>query len=612
MNPNQRSLSASFRLLAIGLILAAVPIWSISVIAQQQTLPEENPDAEVGLEIFAERCAGCHGATGAGDGELAINLEAPPAAFADPEFRKTADPGIMFATIFNGSLAAGMPPFGPGTENSNPISEENMWDLVAAVYSLGTPVESIGMGEAIYEQDCVACHGIAGVGDGPDAAGLESPLPDLSDPGYWFSRSNEAVFTAIEGGAIPEHATELNELVRWSAVDYARTFAYSYAEPVAASEIFMSATVIGSVRNGTTDETVAGVTARLRAFTSTFQETLNLTTTVGVDGRYRFDLDLVPPDWIFLATVAYGDLSFSSDAAQVSSAETELELPITVYEETTNPAAVSIDQIHFILEFFDGGLAVSELYVFSNKEAAVFIGETGDAANGTVQVSLPQDARNVAFERTMGSIDSTIPAQEVIQTASGWADTLPLRPGQGGLNLIVRYELPYEDGVKLSHPINYDAANVTVILPDVGVEIEQGAWNFQGTQQMGASGTLLTYDRINVPSGSSLDLNLSGRPTAVAGPGGNTVVTRNQTSELIVGATVFVVAAAIAFLIVRRWQAPELAEETTGVEAGGDPVNNLLRAIAILDEAHERGEVADEQYESQRDQLKSELKTLWR
>jgi mono/diheme cytochrome c family protein len=38
-------------------------------------------------------------------------------------------------------------------------------------------------GAAMYKDYCAACHGIAGKGDGPAAAALKSPVPDLTTYG---------------------------------------------------------------------------------------------------------------------------------------------------------------------------------------------------------------------------------------------------------------------------------------------------------------------------------------------------------------------------------------------------------------------------------------------
>src|SRR3546814_17007640 len=39
----------------------------------------------------------------------------------------------------------------------------------------------VDRGAALYQQMCTACHGVAGAGDGPAAAGMEPPPIDFTD-----------------------------------------------------------------------------------------------------------------------------------------------------------------------------------------------------------------------------------------------------------------------------------------------------------------------------------------------------------------------------------------------------------------------------------------------
>ncbi len=606
------------RMLLACLMAAAVSLFAIGVRAQGSDSPVNMPDADTGLAIFTNRCAGCHGPLGGGDGELAVNLPAPPKSFADPAYRRSAVPSAMFNTVMNGNLTVGMPPFGPGSENSDPIAEPDIWNLVAGVYSLSTPASVIEQGRQIYDSDCAACHGDSGEGDG-SMAGTETELLDLTRPDYWFRQSNEMVFAAIESGRIPAHDYDLSEDARWAVVDFARTFSYAYLDASILTAPIESATISGAVLNGSTNAPVSGLPVRLRAFTASFEETLAVTTTLDIDGSYSFDLKDVSPDWVLLTSVSYGGLNFSSNATQVSRSQTAQVLPITVFEQTTNEDAVKIDQIHLILEFFQGGVGVSELYVISNQEAAVFVGDTGQVADGTVKFALPEEAGNISFERTLGSFDSTIPATEIIQVDSLWYDTLPLRPGQGSSNLIVRYDLPYENEGTLAHTVLYDAANVTVILPDVGVELEEEGWTFRGVQQMPGGSGFLTYEREDLSAGSTIQMGLRGRPQATSGGGSNALAPRNSSSELLIGGGVLLVAVSAGLWMLRSWQAApragmrEMTEsnEAWGKEPAQDRIRILLQSIANLDDAYERGEVAEEQYRDQREALKSELLTLW-
>ena len=52
--------------------------------------------------------------------------------------------------------------------------------VLLAFLSMGTALEAQSAGEALFEENCVACHGISGRGDGPSAAGLATDPADLT------------------------------------------------------------------------------------------------------------------------------------------------------------------------------------------------------------------------------------------------------------------------------------------------------------------------------------------------------------------------------------------------------------------------------------------------
>ncbi|MGD2077374.1 MAG: c-type cytochrome, partial [Chloroflexota bacterium] len=166
----------------IAVVLALLLLLFVGgrVAGQSSAVPEAPPLAAAGLTLHAERCANCHGPRGLGDGELAANLPNPPAAHASFEYLRAAVPSQMFDVVTNGIVPRGMPPFGP--ESSNPLTAEERWNVIAAIYSLGTPIESVGDGRDVYLENCLACHGEDGQGDGPEAV---ADPGDLSSLAYW-------------------------------------------------------------------------------------------------------------------------------------------------------------------------------------------------------------------------------------------------------------------------------------------------------------------------------------------------------------------------------------------------------------------------------------------
>ncbi|UCG26299.1 MAG: c-type cytochrome, partial [Chloroflexota bacterium] len=266
-----------------SLILAALAIMLLlpfvrGVAGQSQSIPTEPPTAAAGLNVHGERCANCHGPVGLGDGELAANLPNPPVAHGSLEYLRSAVPADMFDTVTNGRIPQGMPPFGP--DSSDPLGDGERWDVIAAIYTFGTPIESVGDGRDLYLENCLSCHGEEGQGDGPDAGELDTSAGDLSSLAFWFTTSNQAVFNTLAGGGIAAHEdlADLNEEELWSVVDYMRTFSYDYTDSLAAFRPLAEATISGAVVNGTTGEPLAEEsTALLRAFTQDLDITLTMT-----------------------------------------------------------------------------------------------------------------------------------------------------------------------------------------------------------------------------------------------------------------------------------------------------------------------------------------------
>ena len=87
---------------------------------------------------------------------------------------------------------------------------------------------SIVEGGHVYQADCAACHGVAGWGDGPAAAGLRPPPANLTakhtgdhtagDLYWWVSRG-------IPGSAMPGFDGRLPPEARWDVINYIRLLA---------------------------------------------------------------------------------------------------------------------------------------------------------------------------------------------------------------------------------------------------------------------------------------------------------------------------------------------------------------------------------------------------
>jgi mono/diheme cytochrome c family protein len=65
------------------------------------------------LQLFTDRCAGCHGPRGGGDGPAAAALNPRPRNFADPSWHGRATDEHLRAVITRGGAAMGLSPMMP-------------------------------------------------------------------------------------------------------------------------------------------------------------------------------------------------------------------------------------------------------------------------------------------------------------------------------------------------------------------------------------------------------------------------------------------------------------------------------------------------------------------
>jgi cbb3-type cytochrome oxidase cytochrome c subunit len=90
-------------------------------------------------------------------------------------------------------------------------------------------------GRGIYTQNCAACHGLEGRGNGPNAISLEKKPPNLTRDFYkqypdefWYYRVSEGV----TGTRMPRFQEVLSEEQRWYLVAYLKTLPKEHEETV--------------------------------------------------------------------------------------------------------------------------------------------------------------------------------------------------------------------------------------------------------------------------------------------------------------------------------------------------------------------------------------------
>ena len=554
--------------------------------------PAEAPAALDGGLLFIEHCTRCHGLGGLGDGEMVAQLPAPPPNLTDPAFTHSRSPLSLFIAITQGNLDALMPPFGDS------LTEAERWSLVAYVTTLSTPPDQLDLGQTVYTDNCAACHGATGQGDGPDAAALSQPVPDFTDQALMVLRTGDDLRAVINGGdALHPFADTLSEDEQWAAVAAVRAFAYAYAAP---SDVLAERTgaLSGTVVNGTAGGSVpAGLEINLHSFdTNSLIDTL--TTTVKADGTFDFGAVGYAPGRQFLVSAVYEDVTYGSEDATFDAAGSPLALTLPIYESTSDPAAVSIAQMHMFLEFQSATeVTIGELFIFSNNSDRTFAASGADL----LQFNLPAEATDL-------NVQNAVLDQDFFRNADGFGALWQIPPGEGSGQLLVSYHLPYDGSLSFSQVMHYPVASVNVLVSDLGIKLDGPNVVYLGPQTF-QDQTFQNFSRTGLASGETLTFDLSGTAgtgttTPASGGGSSVGLTSSTTTGLAVG----IGAVAVALLGIGVWlyRRPQQSVDPAARR------EELLQALAELDAAYAAGDVAQADYLADRAALKAELKAVWK
>jgi len=128
------------------------------------------------------------------------------------------------------------------------LTDGQIWDLVAWVWQQNTTAAMITTGQALYQRDCAACHGITGGGEGifggadhengnngktlPDGHSLEAPT-NFQQEAHMFGASPALLQgKIIRGGmgtGMPSWGLIYTENQTWALVDYLWTYLFDYS-----------------------------------------------------------------------------------------------------------------------------------------------------------------------------------------------------------------------------------------------------------------------------------------------------------------------------------------------------------------------------------------------
>ncbi len=186
---------------------------------------------------------------------LGLNIDAPHDSPIVPEGKPSAIRGRKFATNFpnlqSSEYHRSHSPYQAFNDlSSTSLTDSQRWDVVAYIWQSNTTKESLANGGQLYAQNCAACHGENGAGDGVfaddlNAAGesstqtmtgaqemsMQTPV-DFTDPKRMLGASPALLQGKIlrggMGTGMPMWGSIFTEEQIWDLIAYLYSFQFEY------------------------------------------------------------------------------------------------------------------------------------------------------------------------------------------------------------------------------------------------------------------------------------------------------------------------------------------------------------------------------------------------
>jgi len=199
-------------------VLATVtPQGKMRMVAPTKDPAKHAADMKHGATLFAQNCASCHGPRGAGDGATAATQFPRPTNLTEARFSVEA----LSTAIVRGVPATAMPGYPH-------LSDEDLRALVTFSQSLAPAAESLGdvtaEAKALFTQNCAACHGESGAGDGPLAATAPRPPANFHHVQPTRADAMSDIAEGVPATTMPPWKAKLNDAQREQLANYVRSF----------------------------------------------------------------------------------------------------------------------------------------------------------------------------------------------------------------------------------------------------------------------------------------------------------------------------------------------------------------------------------------------------
>ncbi|HEU0169424.1 MAG TPA: hypothetical protein VFS62_16730 [Chloroflexota bacterium] len=368
---------------------------------------------------------------------------------------------------------------------------------------------------------------------------------------------------------------------------------------------------LGGTINGVIVEKTAGATlqsgakAYLYKLSDASEPSQAGQTDVDASGHFQFTFVETDPANNYEVGVQYEGAPYFSDKITFAAGETTRQLSLDVYEPGSDDSTLSMATTSLLIEPDTGNhdLVVLELNSIVNSSDRTFIPSTTPRNGGPpplLRFSLPPNATDL----TPGD---GLTQDDVLQINTGFGAMIPIAPGSHDVGFTFR-QAYQTSGSKFSLNVLYPTKSFRVLMPADGGQVSSPQLQRLQDQNIGGKQYRL-LSATNLAPNTPISLSFSGLP------GVSPLAELSQPEALPwLAAVLALVVLGLMFWYVRD-RRRAAAKAKIPVEAIGRHEleiqrRDLLVALARLDDRHDAGQLAEEDYQSQRDVRKAELRDL--
>ena len=368
------------------------------------------------------------------------------------------------------------------------------------------------------------------------------------------------------------------------------------------------ASIQGIVVNGTAGSSIADDLAVLLLITGPDGTLVGTGQTLAApDGSFVFDDVALVAGGIYTLSVDYGGVFYG---LVVLAGELDAEQTITVYEPTEDAGIINVDRHVMVITSFDVAERVAtatEFVRFANPTDRTLQPNLETARPGMfsfMRFGLPPNAANV-------TVQSDLRGGEVISVGTGFALTAPVPPGDHSVDFA--YTFPYEgDSVAFRNSLPQGAGIFQILVPSEWDDIEISGLSTR--EPVGIQDDIFrAWEGRDIPPGPGVDLELRGLPQpGILARLGGTLSDSPFWLVAIPSALGAILAAMLVYGTMRRYRPAVAGGSVEAAEMPGEVYesvpgrNQLVLALAELDESYLRGDVEEGEYLRSRASLVSE------